>query len=175
MTDLIKKFRRTANWGLYGSMTVAILTIIFHFTPYHISYQQPEVKQWMLIAGTVLAILAIVMVLLVLRRTTPALRQLDNLEQKLQGYSNYICNLYRTTFFIVVVECALIVLMTDTALLMVTCLLVLLLFLSYPNMYKMKTDLGLTNAEMVLLFGSDYIPDNNETDPAEVIDEKNNQ
>ena len=37
--------------------------------------------------------------------------------------------------------------------------LVLLLFLSYPNMYKMKNDLGLTDDEMTSLFGSNYVRD----------------
>ncbi len=46
-----------------------------------------------------------------------------------------------------VIECVLIVLMSDTALLMITILLILLLFLSYPNMYKIKNDLGLTDEE----------------------------
>ena len=58
------------------------------------------------------------------------------------------------------IECILIVLMSDTSLLMVTILLVLLLFLSYPNMYKMKNDLGLTDAEMTALFGDAYISNN---------------
>jgi hypothetical protein len=49
--------------------------------------------------------------------------------------------------------------MSDTSLLMVTILLVLMLFLSYPNMYKMKNDLGLTESEMTALFGDAYIAD----------------
>ena len=42
---------------------------------------------------------------------------------------------------------------------MVTIVLVLLLFLSYPNMYKMKNDLGLLEEEMTMLFGDTYISD----------------
>jgi hypothetical protein len=49
---------------------------------------------------------------------------------------------------------------------MVTILLVLMLFLSYPNMYKMRTDLGLTDAEMTALFGDAYIADIQVTDAA---------
>lgn len=164
MISNLKKLRRTANFGLYGSIAVVILTVIFHFAPYHITYQQPQVARWMLIAGTILAVLAVVMVLLTIRKTTPRLRQLDNFNEKMTGYTAYICNLYSTTFAIVLIECILIVLMSDTSLLMVTILLVLMLFLSYPNMYKMRTDLGLTDAEMTALFGDAYIADIQVTD-----------
>jgi len=166
MISNLKKLRRTANFGLYGSIAVVILTVIFHFAPYHITYQQPQVARWMLIAGTILAVLAVVMVLLTIRKTTPRLRQLDIFNEKMTGYTAYICNLYSTTFAIVLIECILIVLMSDTSLLMVTILLVLMLFLSYPNMYKMRTDLGLTDAEMTALFGDAYIADIQVTDAA---------
>ncbi len=159
MMSNLKKIRRTANFGLYGSIAVVILTIIFHFSPFHITYQQPNVARWMLMAGTILAVLAIVMILMMIRKTTPILRQKEVFNDKINGYTSYISNLYTTTFFIVIIECVLIILMSDTSLLMVTILLVLLLFLSYPNMYKMKNDLGLTDDEMTALFGDQFIPD----------------
>ena len=65
--------------------------------------------------------------------------------------------MYSGILAIVVIECVLIILMSDTSLLMVTILLVLLLFLCYPNMYKMKNDLGLNDEEMKSLFGDAYI------------------
>lgn len=170
MKEQIKKFRKSANFGLYGSLAVAILTIGFHFSPYHITYQQQNVTRWMLISGAILAVLAIVMVLMMIRRTTPILRQLDNLEDKIKGYATYITNLFRGTFAIVLIECVLITLMSDTSLLMVTCLLVIMLFLAYPNMYKMKNDLGLSDAEMILLFGESYIADNATADKASLPD-----
>ena len=156
---LIRKLRRSANVGLYGSIAVILVAVIFHFTPYHISYQSPQVARWMLIAGTILAVLAVVMILLTVRKTTPTLRQLDNLDDKIKGYHSYITNLYNSTLAIVVIECILITLMSDTALLMVTVLMVLVLFICYPNMYKMKHDLGLADDEMKSLFGDAYIAD----------------
>lgn len=156
---LIKKLRRSANWGLYGSIAVILLAVIFHFSPYHITYQSPQVSRWMLISGTILAVLAIVMMLLTVRKTTPTLRQLDNLDDKVKGYHAYISNLYSGTLAIVFIECVLIVLMSDTSLLMVTILMVLVLFICYPNMYKMKHDLGLNDDEMKNLFGNAYIAD----------------
>lgn len=159
MQNLIRKIRRTANWGLYGSIVAVLLVVIFHFSPWHITYQSPQVSRWMLIAGAILAVLAVVMALMTIRKTTPRLRQLSDLNQKLTGYTSYITNLYRGSLSIVIIECVLILLMSDTSLLMITILLILLLFLAYPNMYKMKNDLGLTEDEMTSLFGSDYIRD----------------
>ena len=157
--NLIKKLRRAANWGLYGSIAVILIAVAFHFSPYHITYQSPQVARWMLIAGTVLAVLAVVMMLLSIRKNTPALRQLDSLDVKIKGYHAHISNLYTGTLAIVVIESLLIILMSDTSLLMVTILMVLVLFISYPNMYKMKNDLGLTDDEMKSLFGDAYIAD----------------
>lgn len=159
MKQLIKKFCRAANIGLYGSIGAVLIAVIFHFSPYHVTYQSPQVARWMLIAGTILAVLAVVMMLLTIRKTTPALRQLDSLEGKIQGYQSYISNLFSSTLAIVIIECILIILMSDTSLLMVTILMVLVLFLSYPNMYKMKNDLGLTDDQMKQLFGDEYIMD----------------
>lgn len=159
MNQLIKKFRRSANIGLYGSIAVVLIAVIFHFSPYHVAYQSQQVMRWMLIAGTILAVLAVVMMLLTIRKTTPALRQLEKLEDKIQGYQSYITSLFSSTLAIVIIECILIILMSDTSLLMVTILMVLVLFLSYPNMYKMKNDLGLTDDQMKQLFGDEYIMD----------------
>ena len=56
MIAKLKKMRRTANFGLYGSIAVVLLTVILHFSPFHITYQQPQVSRSMLIAGTILAV-----------------------------------------------------------------------------------------------------------------------
>lgn len=157
--NVIKKMRRTANWGLYGSIAIVLITVIFHFCPYQIACQSSSMTRWMLISGAVLAVLAVVTVLMNIRKTTPRLRQLDNVDEKLTGYASFISSIYSTSLAIVLIECVLIVLMSDTSLLMITILLVLVLFLSYPNMYKMKNDLGLTDEEMLTLFGDAYIAD----------------
>ena len=148
---LIPKIRRAANIGLYGSLATVIVTVVFHFLPWRF-YQSPDVARWMLIAGTILAVLAVVMVLMMIRKTTPRIRQMETLDEKLKAYCEYISNLYYGTFSIVVMECLLIILMSDNSLLMVTIILVLLLFLAYPNMYKMKNDLGLLQEEFNTLF-----------------------
>ena len=168
--------RRSANIGLYGSIAAVILTVIFHFSPWTFR-QSAVVSRWMLLSGIVLAVLAIVMVLMMIRKTTPHIRMMDTLEEKLPAYRTYINNLYLGTLAIVVMECLLIVLTSDNSLLMVTMLLVLCLFISYPNMYKMKNDLGLLQEEFNELFpeyaetpeqeGSEYIPEEEADDTAE--------
>ena len=140
----LSKIRRSANIGLYGSLVAVIVTVVFHFLPWHITYQSPAVMRWMLISGSILAVLTIVMVLLMIRKTTPQIRQLETLEKKLKTYGTYISNLYYGSLSVVVMECLLIILMTDSSL---------------PNMYKMKNDLGLLEEEMTMLFGDTYISD----------------
>ena len=92
-TDTIKKIRRTANWGLYGSIAFILLAIAFLFSPWTLRQTQ-TVSRWMLIAGTILAVLSVVMVLMTIRKNTPRLRQLDSLEEKLKGYAAHISNIY---------------------------------------------------------------------------------
>lgn len=157
MNSQLKKIRKTANIGLYGSLAVVILTVVFHYCPYRVPPQNPLVARWMMISGVVLAVLAIVMSLMTVRKSIPRIRQTEGLEERIKEYATYIRSLYLGTLSVTVVECLLIVLMTDNSLLMVTILLVLLLFLAYPNMYKMKTDLGLLDEEMTRLFGEAYV------------------
>lgn len=159
MEKNISKIRKTANVGLYGSMGVVLLTVIFHYCPYRIASQTSEMTRWMLVSGVVLAVLSIVMLLMSIRKNTPRIRQKEQLEEKLNDYTSFIQSLYYGTLAVVTVECLLIVLMTDNSLLMVTILMVLMLFLTYPNMYKMKHDLGLRDEEMTSLFGDAYVAD----------------
>lgn len=159
MEKNISKIRKTANVGLYGSIGVVLLTVIFHYCPYQVSPQSPLVARWMLISGVVLAVLAVVMSLMTIRKSIPQIRQKEQLEERVKDYAAYIRSLYLGTLSVTTVECLLIVLMTDNSLLMVTLLLVLLLFLAYPNMYKMKSDLGLLDEEMTTLFGDAYVAD----------------
>ena len=93
MQQLTRKIRRSANIGLFGSIAVILVVLIFHFSPWHITYQSQEVFSWMLISGTILAVLAVVMALFSIRNTPRRLRELPTVEQKMQGYSSYISSL----------------------------------------------------------------------------------
>lgn len=167
---LIKKISRSANVGLYGSLIVIIAVIIFHYCPFTFAQQTEEVQRMMLIAGMVVAVLAVVFALLSIRKTTPRIRLMDDVDKKIASYASYISSLYGYTFVVVIIECAIILLMSDTSLLMVTMLLVLLLFLSYPNMYKMKHDLALSDETMQALFGDAYIADTTTPDAEPDLD-----
>ena len=147
MKDLIRKIRRTANWGLYGSIAVVLVAVIFHFSPWHITYQSAQVSRWMLISGAIILVGAVVLHPQGLAIKAPA--QLAQMLEPIMGpAAKYIMGfaLLGAGF-------------SSLPLLMITILLVLLLFLSYPNMYKMKNDLGLTDDEMTSLFGSNYVRD----------------
>jgi hypothetical protein len=48
---------------------------------------------------------------------------------------------------------------------------VLTLFLAYPNIYRIKVELGLTDEEMKQLFGDRYICENNEKQEEPSADE----
>ena len=110
----------------------------------------------MLIAGSVLAVLAVSMALLIIRKQIPRLRQAESLEAKLTGYASHIRSLYLSIFAVVVIICLLMVLSNQNVLLMLAMVHLLMLFLAYPNIYRMKVDLGLTDEEMTLLWRPVY-------------------
>ena len=56
--------------------------------------------------------------------------------------------------------CVFTVLSARNVLLMLTLVTVLVLFLNFPNMYRIKVDLGLDDDQMHALFGDQYISGN---------------
>ena len=77
----IKKIRRYSQMGLWGAVTVVILASFFVFvSPVHFT-QTTQMSRWMLIAGSVLAVLAVSMSLLTIRKQIPRLRQTEDLGQ----------------------------------------------------------------------------------------------
>ncbi len=156
----IKTIRRSSAIGLWGSVGMVILTVLFiYLSPWRF-YPSAYTSQWMLVAGAVLAVLSVSMTLLTVRRTVPRLRQSDGLEAKLGGYAAHVRSLYLTMLAVVVLLCAFTLLSARNPLLMLAIVTVLVLFLNYPNMYRIKVDLGLTDEEMHSLFGDRYIGDN---------------
>ena len=153
----IKTIRRTADAGLWGSVAAVIITALYHFVSPYRFYPSQYTARWMLVAGSVLAVLAVGMSLLVIRKQIPALRQTDGVEAKLAGYGQHIRSLYLSMLVVVAVICALTVLSAQNVLLMLAMVATLTLFLAYPNIYKIKNDLGLTDEEMKKLFGDKYI------------------
>lgn len=149
--------KKIASIGLYGSIAAAVLTITFHYAPYRF-YQSPEVSKWMLVTGAVLGVLTIAAVLLTVRKTIPALRQSEQpLEQRLKSYTDLMRRINYSALAVNVILCAFVVLSGDATLLMLVMLLVLMLVLTFPNMYKVKHDLGLDDDQMTQLYGDQYV------------------
>ncbi|MGX8712435.1 MAG: hypothetical protein ACSW8I_01960 [bacterium] len=156
-----KTMNRMSQTGLWGSVIAVILTGLFLYaSPWRFSPQTDYVSRWMLMTGSILAVLALCMALLVIRKRVPQLRQSDTLEAKLVGYSSHVRSLYLGIFAVVIILCVMMLLSGQTVLLMLAIVTVMLLFLAYPNMYKVKVDLGLSDEEMQQLYGDRYIVEN---------------
>ena len=148
----MKTIRRSSQTGLWGSVAVVVLTALFLYaSPWRFTPQSDYVNRWMLMAGSLLAVLAVSMALLVIRKRIPQLRQSEALETKLTGYAAHVRSLFMGIFVAVTVLCVMMLLSGQTVLLMLAIVTVMMLFLAYPNMYKVKVDLGLTDEEMQLL------------------------
>lgn len=159
----IKKIRRYSQTGLWGSMAVVILSAFFLYVSPVPFTQTTQVGRWMLIAGSVLAVLAVSMSLLTIRKQIPRLRQAESIEAKLTGYASHIRSLYLTMFAVVFIICLFMVLSNQRVLLMLALVSVLTLFLAYPNIYRLKVELGLSDEEMSQLFGDKYIAEEGRT------------
>lgn len=160
MNKYTTSIRRSASIGLWGSAAAVILTALFHFVSPYRFYPSQHTSRWMLIAGAVLAVLALSMALMVIRKQIPALRQNESLEAKLSGYAGHIRSLYITMLAVVVLICLFTVLSAQNVLLMLAMVSTLMLILAYPNIYRVKVDLGLTDDEMRNLYGDKYITNN---------------
>lgn len=158
---MIKKIRRSAYTGLIGSVAIALAAICFCLFCQYRFYMTDE-KQFniFMIIGVVLSVLDITAILMVVRKSIPRLRQTDSLDQKLSQYASLVSSMYYGTLFVVLIVSTIVVISNNTRLIMLILLTVLMLFLLFPNMYKIKADLGLNDEQMKGLFGNDYIPDN---------------
>ena len=157
MNKYTSSIRRSAAIGLWGSVAAVIVAGLFHYLSPYRFYPSQHTARWMLIAGAVLAVLALSMALMVIRKQIPALRQSDSLETKLSGYASHIRSLYITMLAVVVLICLFAVLSAQNVLLMLAMVATLMLILAYPNIYRIKVDLGLTDEEMRNLYGDKYI------------------
>lgn len=153
-----KKIKRSAQLGLWGSVAVVILASVFLYaSPWRFSAQSEYTRHWMLVVGSVLAVLSLSMAFLVIRKQVPRLRQADGLETKLTGYANHIRSLFLSILTVVVILCLMTVVSGQNVLLMLAMVTVLMLILAYPNIYKVKVDLGLTDEEMSSIYGDLYV------------------
>jgi hypothetical protein len=155
----IKKIKRNSQVCLWGSVGMVFLVALFIYIGRWHFLQTREVANAMMIAGSVLSVLTVSMALLTIRKRVPLLRQTDDLGDKLRGYAAHIASFYRALFVVVVVLGVLTVLSGRNMLLALTMLVTLMLFMAFPNIYRMKVEMGLTDDEMRSLFGDEFIPD----------------
>ena len=157
----IKAIRRAANIGLYGTLLLSVLTVAEYYLAKYVWIREITSNEYtrhlLLTIGLVVAVLDISMVLLTLRRQIPRLRQLDDRDEKLGKYRQLVRSVYFSTLVVVFVVCAVVILSRENTLIMLLMLLFVMLALNYPNMYKMKTDLGMNDEDMTELFGDQYI------------------
>ncbi len=159
MHPAVKKIRTASKAGLWGSVGVVIAAACFVLASPWRFYASNYTAKMMLIVATVLTVGVVSSVLLTARKRVPQLRQTDGLDAKLSGYASYISGMYWTTLLAVVVTCIMAVLSAQSQLLMLAMVSTLVLFLTYPNIYRIKVDLGLSDEEMKNLFGDKYISD----------------
>lgn len=145
--DYIKTIRRASRTGLWVSVGAVIVTSAFLLSPFTFRISEYHAR-WMLVAGAVLAVLAVSMTLLTVRRRVPQLRQAESMEDKLAGYAAHVRSIYSTLAAVVVVLCCFVALSSNSVLLMLAMVTALLLFLNFPNIYRIKVDLGLSDEEM---------------------------
>ena len=157
MQKHIKTIQRSSRLGLWGSVAAVILTVAFIYAAPWRFYPSAHTSQWMLIVGSVLAVLAVSMVLLTVRRRVPQLRQAEGLETKLAGYAAHVRETYLSMFGVVLVLCLFTLFADRSVMLMLALVSTLVLVLMFPNIYRIKVDLGLTDEEMRMLFGDRYI------------------
>ncbi|MBR3828146.1 MAG: hypothetical protein IKJ40_02445 [Bacteroidales bacterium] len=162
----IKKIRTAANIGLYGSLLLCIATVAEHYLSKYVWVREITTNDYtrrlFLMVGLVLAVGEIAMALFAMRKQTPRLRQMDTVDEKLSAYRRLVGTIYYSSLFVVLVVSAIIVITHENTMIMLLLLLFVTLVLNYPNMYKMKADMGLLDDEMAELFGSNYIRDKGE-------------
>lgn len=158
MQEYIKNIKRNAAIGLWGSVGVVIVAA----APTYALHPSVGGTSWMVVAGTVLAVLAVSMMMLSVRRQIPRLRQSEGLENKLKGYATHVRELYMTMLSVVVILCVFTFASGRTVLLMLAMVSTLVLFLNYPNIYRIKIDLGMTDDEAKEVFGDRYISESKE-------------
>lgn len=152
----LSKMRRTANVGLYGSIAVAAAVIIFYYASHYRFYLEQSAARNLMLGGCALAVIVVASALLTINRKPRRLRQMDSVNGRVSAYASMMASLYTIVFITNAMLSAIILLCHDNTLLMFILISVLLLVLSYPNMYKVKVDLGLTHEQMCDLYGDTY-------------------
>lgn len=156
----IRKIRTAANIGLYGSIFLCIATIVEHYLDKYIWLREITTDEYtrhlFVSAGLIIAVADIAYILFAMRKRVPQIRQMEGVEPKLIAYRSLVSSVFYPALLVVLLVAAFIVTTHENTMIMLLLLLVISLMLNYPNMYKMKADMGLNDDEMIELFGNEY-------------------
>lgn len=168
---LIRSIRRAANAGLYGILAVALLTLAEYYLAEYVWVRRIVANEYthrlFFVMAPLLTVVGISYVLLTVRRQIPRIRQLDDIGSRLLRYRGLVRGVYFILFAVVLLCCAVTVVLHENIVIALLLLLFFTAVMCYPNMYKMKNDMGLLDEEMVELFGDSYIRDRSEEKPME--------
>ena len=159
--SIIKGIRRAAAVCLWGTLLILAATITEHYLAEnvwrHVITTNEYTHNLLMTIGLVVAVVDIAAVIFTTRRQLPKLRQLDDIGEKLVRYRSLVRSMFYVTLVVALIVSAVIIIINDNVLIMLLLLLFVTLVLNYPNMYKIKADLGLVDEEMQQLFGDQYI------------------
>lgn len=147
---------RSASIGLFGSIGAALIVIIFYYASPYRFYISNNAANYLFYGGVALAVLVIAMALMTVRKKPRQIRTIDDINERITNYAAMVRSLYSTTFATNVILSVIILLCHNNALLMFVIITVLLQFMTYPNMYKVKVDAGLTHEQMHEIYGDAY-------------------
>lgn len=161
VNNYIKRIRRSANIGLYGSLLICIFVVAEHYLDQYVWVREITTNEYtrrlFVIVALVLAVGTIAYSLFTMRKNASKLRQTDGVDQKLEGYAKIVSSVCYLSLFVVFLVGAVIVITHENVLIMLLMLLFVSLVLNYPNMYKIKADTGLNDDEMKEIFGEKYL------------------
>ena len=152
MNPIIKSTQRTARIGLYGSLIVDLVALALYFIPKSRFYVDNHTYALMTVGGALLTVLVTAAILLMVRRTIPRIRQLDDIGTRMENYASHIASIYRGALTVVVIDAILITLSHNSVLFMLIIILILTLIMVFPSALRMKVDLGLTDEQFDELF-----------------------
>ena len=148
---MIRKIRRTANVGLYGTLLLMGVAVAEYYLANNVWNREIVTNEYthklFLTTGLVLAVVNIASILFSLRRQLPRLRQMEEVDKRMKGYLGVVRAVYLSTLAVALVLCAIVVITRENTLIMLMMLQFVTLALAYPNKLRMKADLGLTSNE----------------------------
>lgn len=139
------------------SIGVALAAILFLQLSNYRFY--PDNRTFMIFTyvGLIVVVLAAVALMFFYRKVIPGYRSLSDERQRLESFCKAYNSNYLLAFVSVVATSACVVLSNNTTLIMPLMVLILVLFFMFPNMYKAKQALALSDDFMKEVFGDKYI------------------